>query len=197
MKLTDNELKFLSTQGMSADDVFNCAGPVSTNCKKLARAKGKRVLIGTPCNKAGHRLRTRSNHCFQCDTSKMGFQKRHRRAGYVYIAVSEKVRFIKIGSSIETDNREKKLNFDGYGGADDWRLIFSVKVKEMGRLEQEVHTLLNRYSAGSTYKKDGKTQVARECFKYPPLNAVKLISDVIRTKKHQYSDLWRDKDFRW
>ena len=37
---------------------------------------------------AGHRLRSRAGHCFQCDTARIAFVKRHHDTAYIYIAGS-------------------------------------------------------------------------------------------------------------
>lgn len=195
--LTKEEVGFLRSQGMSADDVFDTKGRSPKAVKVEAKAAGKRLLLGSPCQAAGHRLRTRAGHCVQCDPSKIAYQHRTEVPGDVYLAVSKSLGWVKIGSSTNISQRRYKLNFDAYGGADDWKLVFYVRASDHGRLELAVHSALSRYAVEAAYIKDGQHQVSRECFKCADLVALNAIVDCAARGKHQVEQDWKNPDYLW
>src|SRR5437016_2824107 len=98
--LTD-ELRFLWRHGFASDDVYDGRGQSQAYRRQAAKAAGKFFVLGEPCRAKGHRLRTRSHHCVQCDPKKIAFQRRYNSPGYVYIAGSMSGRVIKIGTAID------------------------------------------------------------------------------------------------
>lgn len=197
MKLTEAEIAFLKSQKLTEDDVFDCHGRNMQQSKALARQYGKPVLLGEPCKTAGHRLRTRSGHCAQCDTSKLGFQQRHRTRGRVYLAYSANANLLKIGSTINLVARKAKLSFDAIGKARDWRFIFHVEVMDSGRLEQAAHVALSRYATAIPYNKDGAKQISRECFRCKPIVAANAIIEVAERDRYAVLHAWYDNEFDW
>jgi hypothetical protein len=163
MDLTNDELMFLTSQGLTEADVLDARRMGKEQMRLVAKERGLEVVLGSACVKAGHRLRTRSRHCVQCDTSKLGYQKRHLQPKDLYIAFSRRAGLIKVGSSNSVDVRISKINFEGVGGATDWRLIFRVPANEGQRLETEVQALLSEHMLPVTYMKDGRRQESREC----------------------------------
>ena len=197
MNLTKSELQFLNDQGFKKEDVFDCKGRAVYQYKDAAKASGKQIMLSTPCKNASHRLRNRSGHCVQCDTRKIAFQKRFRTVGYVYIAVSNEVGLVKVGSSTAVNARIKKLNFDKYAGAKDWREIFWVKIDESGHVEQTAHTRLSNFGVDVEYIKDGKPQTSRESFNCRPIVAADEIIEAIKQTGRDCLQSWRDKHFPW
>lgn len=191
--LTNAELKFLASQGLSEDDVFDARGHTTQRARELAKESGKTLLVGSPCRKAGHRLRTRSNHCAQCDSKQIAYQSRTALSSDVYVAVSPSLGWVKIGSSANITQRRYKLNFDAYGGANDWKLIFFVRTDEGGRLELAVHSALAQFAVSSEYVKDGKRQVSRECFQCSDLRAVNTLLECAKAGGHRIASDWRDR----
>jgi len=189
MDLTDDELAFLKAQELNPKDVFDWRGIPSRLRRAAIAQAGAELALGATC-KNGHRLRTRSGHCVQCDTSKLAYQKRHRKNGYVYVAHSGSLQGVKVGFSTDDSAREGKINFDAYGGASDWNVVFRIRAAEGGRLEQETHVLLSRYRRDVEYNKDGSRQQARETFDCSPLRAVDAILDAIRSGNHAIKDHW-------
>ncbi|WP_421405095.1 hypothetical protein [Agrobacterium fabrum] len=114
--LTQDELEFLRTQGLSATDVYDGRGQSSAAWKAGVRSAGKTVVLGSPCSSKGHRLRTRSGHCAQCDTAKLSYQKRHNTEGYIYIAGSKAARLLKVGTCVDIEQRRRNLRNQMYGG---------------------------------------------------------------------------------
>lgn len=107
--LTKDEIEFLKTQGLTAADVYDGRSQSSATWKVGVRAAGKTVVLGTPCSSKGHRLRTRSGDCAQCDTAKLSYQKRHNSEGYIYIAGSKSAKLLKVGTCVDIDQRHRNL----------------------------------------------------------------------------------------
>lgn len=160
--LTKDEIEFLRTQGLTAADVYDGRSQTSAGWKAGVRAAGKTVVLGTPCTTKGHRLRTRSGHCAQCDTAKLGYQKRHNSVGYIYIAGSRKAKLLKIGTCVDIDQRLRNLNNQGYGGISDWAMLFTARVEAGGKTESDILARLSKYKITRMYIKDGKQQEAAE-----------------------------------
>ncbi len=191
MDLTRAEVDFLSSQGLTEVDVLDGRRMSKEQIRLVAKDRGLAVVLGSACAKAGHRLRTRSGHCVQCDTSKLGYQKRHLEPKDLYIAFSRRAGLIKIGSSNSVDVRINKINFEGVGGATDWRPIFKVPVKEGQRLETEVQNLLLEHMAPTSYMKDGRRQDSRECFKCSAAQALETVLHAAQRGGHELGAPWR------
>jgi T5orf172 domain len=197
MVLSAMELEFLTSQGLSPEDVFDCRGKPVSDFGELARKSGKTLMLSTQCSKGGHRLRTRKGHCAQCDPKKLSFQKRHRAKAKVYVAHSSSKNLSKIGSTIDIDNREKKLCFDRVASAVDWKIVFYAETEEAGKLEQIVHSQLGNWLFPIEYFKDGKKQISRECFTCTPIFAVNETIETAQRLGKRFSDTWHDANFRW
>jgi hypothetical protein len=181
MKLTEQEQQFLAEQGRSADDILDARGLSVKARKQKAKEQGKTLIIGdNPCGKAGHRLRTRSGHCVQCDTSKIAYQSRYSETGYVYIAGSLEKNFLKVGGTGTIYNRESSLRTQGYAGAYDWHILYWVKVANYGRIEGNLHSCLSKYAISESYIKDYKIQNAREVYRCPFTVAVSSLKALIK-----------------
>jgi hypothetical protein len=163
-QLTQAERIFLQKHGIALTDVYDARGQSMEAWRKRAKDEDKRFIVGTACAKGGHRLRTRSGHCIQCNPANITFQKRHGKAGCVYIAGSLKLRLIKVGGSTSLAFREDRLSEESYGGADDWRLLKRERAPEYGKLEQRVHALLKPWAVEASYAKGAHAQHAREVY---------------------------------
>lgn len=161
---TETERAFLARHGYVPDDVFDARGYSQEGWKMLAKRAGKDVVLGSRCRKAGHRLRTRGGHCFQCDPKKIAWVVRETARGQVYIAGSLESRLIKIGSCFDWEQRLRQENAEGYGGCHDWRLLTFMTVDNMGTVERSARTKLWRYKVSRPYWKDGARQYAEEIF---------------------------------
>lgn len=197
MKLTMQEGLFLTSQALSADDVYDCSGQPARRFADQARVAGKMIMLSTPCAQHGHRLRNRSGHCVQCDTSKLSFQSRHRVEGWVYVAYSAAKKLTKVGSSTNIKIREKKLRSDGVANSADWQIVFHAKTIECGQLEQAVHVALVQYLQRTEYLKDGQKQISRECFRCQPIYAVNEVIETAKLLGFSFSDYWHESGFDW
>jgi T5orf172 domain-containing protein len=84
---------------------------------------------------------------------------------YVYISASRKLELIKIGWS-KGSNRGKSLNKDGYGGAEDWILLYERKYKNSGWVEINAHKALHARRVCTDYERlqHGYSVKAKEMF---------------------------------
>jgi hypothetical protein len=165
--LTQTELDFLDRQGLGPDDVFDVRRLPQRVWKKLIRSENKTVALGKGCREFAHRLKSRSGHCVQCNTVNLGFQKRYRLDQFIYIAGSQKARLVKIGICDKLDQRQRQICFERYGGADDWRLLLSLKVKRAGEIETRILARLSNCFVVGHYWKDGREKTAVELLKCP------------------------------
>ena len=81
----------------------------------------------------GDRLRSRPSHCIQCDTSRIGYVKRHHDAAYIYVAGSLASKVVKVGSAIWPERRVGALNTRYCGGISDWVMLYDVKFESAGQ----------------------------------------------------------------
>jgi hypothetical protein len=196
--LTREELDFLRSQNLSAADVYDARGQSAATWKAKVRSAGLTVVLGAPCRNGGHRLRTRSGHCIQCDTSKLSYQLRHHSPGYVYIAGSRSAKLIKIGTAIDIEQRLRNLRNQAYGNVTDWAMLFWAKVANGGETEGKAIRHLDAFRAAQPYDKDGSQQEAGEMLRTTFTKALKAVADAIgdeRPKELWRSERWKDFEF--
>jgi len=143
VKVTNNilnkkEISFLSLHGLSADDVYDGRNETRAYYRINAKQMGKTVILGSPCNAAGHRLKTRAGHCVQCDPAKLAYEKRYHNSGFVYLAESKQAGLIKVGVTQNIKSRKDSLNSTMYAGAIDWRIINSENVQNAGKIKKNI-----------------------------------------------------------
>lgn len=181
--LTKDELEFLRTQGLSTTDVYDGRGQSSAAWKAGVRSAGKTVVLGSPCSSKGHRLRTRSGHCAQCDTAKLSYQKRHNTEGYIYIAGSKAARLLKVGTCVDIEQRRRNLRNQMYGGISDWEMLFTAKVDAGGKVEGDALARLSKFKVVRMYEKDGKKQEAAEMLKTSFSVALSVVQESLKTTR--------------
>jgi hypothetical protein len=164
-KLSPEQLKFLQEQGIDLKYVFNAHGLSKSECKNIMKELNKIVAFNvTPCQSQGHTLRTRSGHCCQCNTAVLGFQKRNDSEGVVYIAGSLTGKIIKIGFSKAVEVREESLNRTRYAGFLDWKILFALRSKDAGKIENKANSILRPYMSTHDYNHDGHWQDSKETY---------------------------------
>lgn len=164
--LSEAQIKFLRGQNIPLSSLFDATGIKKTDYQLAMKAEGKSFAYGvTPCNAAGHTLRTRAGHCIQCDHAKIAYMLRHDARAYIYIAASATGRLIKIGSSIDIADRRDKLNRYQYGGQNDWQVLATANSPAVGRAELQAHAKLARWSVLGEYVRAGKKQRCYELFR--------------------------------
>lgn len=147
-ELTEYELNFLNTQYIDESTVMDCSWMRPRRYKWAMEEEGYLWCIApTPCYN-GHRLRSRSGHCIQCDTARISFVKRHHDTAYIYIAGSLVSKVMKIGNAILPERRVRALNSRRYGDITDWILLYYARFEEAGKIEFVAHGRLYSYRCG-------------------------------------------------
>lgn len=90
------------------------------------------------------------------------FRDRYYDPGYVYIAGSLSHRVLKIGTTVNIRQQERRLRRTAYGSIEDWVLLYYVWVDEGGRIEHDARRALKRYRQLRMYDKEGHRQKGRE-----------------------------------
>jgi hypothetical protein len=166
MDLSEEELAFLARHGLSVGEVLDGRDLSQALGRRRCADEGASVVLGSRCRKMGHRLRTPAGHCAQCKPANLAFSSRHKKAGFLYIAASLEKDLIKIGGTQSLQTRKKTLRSQGYAGASDWEILFSIEVERYGEKERKVQRLLAGYAAVSeSYRKDQRDQTASEVFR--------------------------------
>lgn len=162
--LVPGELTFLSSQGLTVDDVLDVRGPFSQIGRKRAIEHHNKALglTDVPCIR-GHRLRTRSGHCVQCSPTALVYEKRHRQTAFVYVCQSE-TGLVKIGFASDVSDRAARLCREQYASCKRWKLVFSIKTNNAGKVESEAHSLLRVYRTSKVYMKEGREVETYEAF---------------------------------
>lgn len=165
--LTFPEKDLIKSHGFSESDVHDGRNESPPERHDRAKKSGKALVLRDPSgSKCGHRITTRNHHCIHCNPARLGYQKRHRVHGAVYIAGSPTSKLLKVGfTEREPSVRIESLAKTEYGGISDWLLLFSVSVDEGGRIEGLAHKALNKFLCKRAYEKDGETQEAKEIFR--------------------------------
>jgi hypothetical protein len=190
----ESELKFLADNGLAPGDVIDGRRLSKNEREAQAKALGKALILATPCAKGGHRLRTRSGHCAQCNTAVIRYQARHREAATVYVAYSPREALTKIGVSVDPDTREANINFDQYAGADDWEILFRIDIPEAGMIESKAQSAIAGSKVIKGYMKDRAfMQDAKEAFSCSPLEAINAIIDAISQSGQSPEKPWANR----
>lgn len=195
--LTADEVAFLAAYGLTPADVFDARPFKVADARARAKAAGQDVMLGSPCGKEGHRLRTRYNHCWQCDPKKLNFQQRHSVEGYVYLLGSKKARLFKVGCTGDLWQRIEHINYQAYGGASDWHRIWSMRLDDIGRVENDIHARLARCEVEGSYVKDGAVQATRELFRVPLARAMGAVKAVVGDDFMKGTMTTEHEDYLW
>lgn len=163
--LTAENKAFLDRRNIPLSVVFDASGLQPAEYRPIMKALDKWVAVGVkPCAKRGHTIRTRRGHCMRCGTPHF-YLLRFINPGQVYIAASEEGRFLKIGTSTESVNRIKSLNFNGYAGVSDWKLISCFSAEKAGEIEHKAQTMIGKYAVARSFIKDGRRVDCLETFR--------------------------------
>ena len=184
MTLTEEEISFLESHGLCQENVY-VANIYETRkaAGDNAKLQGKELFLGSSCGKSGHRLRTRSNHCWQCDPKQITFQRRHEKPGFVYVAGSMQGEMVKIGFSEDRDTRILALGATSFANENDWILLLSVWVSEGANIERQAQEILKKKRMSIVYAKDGRQQETIEVFKCTAKEAMDAIAVSLQKNK--------------
>lgn len=184
--LTPQELAFLYAHEVPLSRVFDARGFQVREWKSIMSTAKLWIAYGTtPCQRAGHRLRTRKGHCVQCNTATLAFLKRHDFPGSVYVAYSSSLRLVKIGCTANIETRQRSLVSDGYAGASDWRIRFHCNCSDAGRIEfLTQRALRSRHTPVSYFRQATANFVcASELFRCSLAQAKKALDSAIKASR--------------
>ncbi|MHB8270272.1 GIY-YIG nuclease family protein [Bradyrhizobium sp.] len=140
---------------------------------------GKTIALGSPCRKAGHRLRSRKGHCVQCDTKVLAFAGRYDLEQYIYIAGSRRARLIKIGVCGDLLQRLRQICAERHGDAADWEILYALHLARAAEIEDVILSKLGRYSVDEYYWKNGAIQKSIEVRRCSFSQAITALKEVV------------------
>lgn len=182
--LTSDQLRFLKEQKIELKYVFNADGLSKSDYREIMQELNMIIAYNvTPCQKEGHTLRTRSGHCCQCKTARIGFQKRYDSEGIVYIAGSLIGNVVKIGFTKAVAIRSESLNRTKYAGLDDWKILFAINSKLAGKIETRANSLLRNYSFALDYNHDGNWHESYETYHAAYSKAKSFVEEAYKLEK--------------
>lgn len=163
-KMSKEDERFLQSHGIPVVATFDASGLAAGEWKAAMRAEGKLIAYGVSCLR-GHSLKTRSGSCIRCNTANISFALRSHRDGFVYLARSSSAKLLKVGfSARDPFGRIEVANYEGYGGASDWRVRTVVESSSAGRFEIDLHAALSGWSAPQGWIRNGALREAREIY---------------------------------
>jgi len=178
--LSTEQIIFLNQQGIPRSKAFDATGMKTNTYRTLMSDLGMTVAFGvTPCHEAGHQMRARGGHCVMCKTASLGFQARFNDPGFVYAAHSIKLNLVKIGTTGDTSERIKNINYYGYGGASDWVLKYEIRVDKAGQIEWQAQKRVENTRAWRSYVRDGFSVDCQELFDCDVTTAIQSINESI------------------
>ena len=165
-KLTIEEEQFLEGNRVPYGAVLDASGLEKPDWRKLIRALEKWVIVGgLPCEKAGHTIRLRSGHCYQCGTSSPVFLLRKLNFTNLYIAGSSSGGFLKLGSSRDFKKNIETLNQHKYAGVDDWQVIIAYEVTGSEKIEFKTQRKIKRCLTPEYVRMGGRDVVCLDTLK--------------------------------
>jgi hypothetical protein len=165
VRVSARELEFLTSHNVNANRVLMTEGMNSAQVRALMSDTNYLVAAGTAPCRSGHRLKTRTGHCPQCQPDALAISRRWVESGFLYVAYSGALNAVKVGlaeSSIE--KRQASLNRTNYAAASDWQIFYYLEAEQIGRLENTAHQGLARYKRLAFYEKNGDYVEAKELF---------------------------------
>ena len=174
--ITVAQQKFLEHHKIPASRVFDAAGMCTKDFLAAMSSLGMLVAIGvSPCAKADHKMRWKSNHCAECNPHSIRFKLRYEESGVVYVAYSRKSRLTKVGSSLDPAKRMASLNQFKYGGASDWSIQFEQSCEAAGRVEFDAQNRLKANQTNGTYFRGDVEVACRELFECDMATAISAV----------------------
>ena len=178
--LTAEQIAFLENHNISTGNVFDATGLSKSEYREEMKQLGKLVAIGvTPCQKAGHTIRSRSGHCVECNPAAIAFQNRHTINAYVYVAGSKSLSVIKVGMASDVTERMGSLNNLNYAGANDWTCLYWANTDNAGAIEASTHRALTQYAHPLTYARGKHTVHCLETFKCPANTGIEQLKSLL------------------
>lgn len=182
-KLSEEQKRFLSSIGLSAEDAFDATGlDRATYQIRMARLNKKVAYGVTPCKKGGHTLRAPSGNCMQCNLLNHVFQSRYVSVGWLYLAYSRDGGIVKIGMTNNVKKRGNTLRDQSYGGQTDWLILSSTKAPLAGEIENEIQRALADHRVFANYWKNDQLQTANEMFSCSASHAASKANEILGSR---------------
>jgi len=186
-KLTADELTFLASQNLSADDVYDARRKSQARWFREIKEAGKTIALGSPCRKAGHRLRSRKGHCVQCDTKVLAFAGRHDLQQYIYIAGSRPARLIKVGVCGDLLQRLRQICAERHGDAADWEILYALHMARAGEIE-DIRAATGSANAAITSNQIAMTNSERQLRAYVKVQDINMVTHRLPGRIGTYND---------
>lgn len=178
-KLTKEQKAFFAKHNIGLDKVLDAGGNKPSIYEPLMKEHGFLAAIGvTPCRKYGHQIRGSNGHCLACSPANIAFVKRATAPGIVYLAYSEYLDLVKIGTAKSTISRITTLNKQAYAGSNDWTLKAHMEVSNAGSVELIIHDKLKKHQEYREFIKNGSTVLAQEIFSCSVNHAIKTMKQI-------------------
>lgn len=179
--LAPDQAMFLLLHQIPLSRVFDAAGMKRAQYSRAMKDFDMLVAVNTtPCNAAGHTMRTRHGLCLQCDTSRVAYMLRGFNPGWLYLATSPETGLTKVGVASDPERRMRVLSNLAYGGASDWELVDTFEVANAGRVEAKIHARLASDRVAGTYWRDCVEVECYELFNTHPFDALAVIMSVLK-----------------
>lgn len=193
-QFTEIQKEFLQNHNVSLELVFDALGMTKNEYRAKMKVQNKIVAYNVaPCREYGHSLRTRSGHCVQCRPANLAFQKRNDLEGIVYIAGSIIGKIIKVGFSKAIEVRDESLNRTRYAGFPDWQIIFAIRSKSAGQIENKIKSGLKKFTAKINYDHDGHYQESSETFSCSYSKVKSTFIRIIKKENYEFETIRNDK----
>lgn len=185
--LSGSERDFLIHHRIDPDTLWDVRGWRSAEWKPQAKLLGVDFVLGEDCP-YGHRLRTRYNHCIQCNVAAIAFLLRHGKPGWVYLAHSKTSKVVKVGSTKDLTDRLRNLNSQGYGNCVDWEYIAKAYANRMGELERKIRNAIPGAPVSATYRHRYSLETNKEMIASSPSVASRHFNRVVA--EEDATDVW-------
>jgi hypothetical protein len=179
IELDSDEKEFIIDQKIPPSLLFNANGYKRSQYQDIMKSRDLLFAFNAGTCSAGHTLRSRSGHCIMCRPAVIAYTRRNIDPGFVYIAESFSKKLIKIGTSINVEQRIKGLNSYQYGGAADWCEVTSWACNKAGAVEFIAHQKLCGVGAEGTYYKDGQSIACVELFRCSTSLAIEAVKSAL------------------
>jgi hypothetical protein len=191
--------KFMAFHNINREDVLDAKGMRTSEYKARMKIEGKKLAINvTACEAGGHTIRTSNGHCAVCNPQGLHYKQLYHEPGYVYALGSPSTLYLKIGTSKNVAERVAALNREGYAGCHDWEFLLKVHVSNAGRVENNIHSSLDRWRVSAKYFRYQEGTEATEAFECDLETALESITRLLGeedAKKIEYSTMARRKKY--
>lgn len=191
--LSAAEIEFLNRLGLSEENVLQGWEDNTVKARyKAAKEESKDIVVGSPCYKAGHRLRIRSNNqCVQCHPEKFRYRKNYSERGHVYIAGSLSGRLIKVSFSRDCHQRVPEIRRQSYGGFGDWKLLEWFELENAGEIESRAQKQLFQFKVRLPYWKGREESYTNDVFSCSLSRASRAVREMLswKTRMHKWHRL--------